>query len=242
MMMACLVSHAHIHAAHPIKVGLLDFSSVRIAVLGHRCGNVWNVVRDDGPTSDVLVCVVLGDLHLIRRLVQRAALQQSDRGSGAFDPRARWGEVQVYVVSAESTKSAVAWSLNVTLWNMQMCAWCQTSDVFNHRLPHFHSHAGDFAGIVALINVNDGKDNEIAALQSCCYCSLFVVNCHLTSFSFSWTVCHRPFQPLCQRSGRICGEGRYRGCPADSGWRNPDLSAEVFHWGRLTRLSECILL
>lgn len=41
-----------------------------------------------GP-ADVVVRVVSGDLHLVRRLVQRAALQQPDRGSGASDPRAR---------------------------------------------------------------------------------------------------------------------------------------------------------
>lgn len=41
-----------------------------------------------GP-ADAVTRVVSGDLHLIRRLVQRAALQQPDRGPGAPDPRAR---------------------------------------------------------------------------------------------------------------------------------------------------------
>lgn len=40
-------------------------------------------------TCQLCVLCVLGDLHLIRRLIQRAALQQSDRGSGSSDPRTR---------------------------------------------------------------------------------------------------------------------------------------------------------
>lgn len=124
------------------------------------------------------VCVLLGDLHLIWRLIQRSALQQSDRGSGASDPRARWGEVQVYVDCDEAT---VCHHLAIA------CYWVKFSD----RLKM--------------------------------YFLLFIRAC----------VCHRPFQPFCQRSGRICSQGGYRGRAAGSGWRNPSFSPKVFHWGQL---------
>lgn len=96
------------------------------------------------------------------------------------------------------------------------------------------AHSGSRISHVAGIQIHQDIIDIATFISSLLLCAGRLRSCDKAELSSSCVCVHRPLQPVCQWSGGICCQGRYRSSSAGPGWRSPGIPEGVLQRGEQT--------